>query len=108
MITNRTKNFVVSKDKKICLSVFSKMKGLMFTLKPKTLVFVNNKEIPTPIHMMFMFYPIDVLWLDAGKKVVHKQTLKPFGFSKNISAKYVVELPAGAADKVSVGDLIEF
>ncbi len=108
MIQNKTKKFVISNEKKICTILFSKMKGLMFTSKPRSLVFVNRQEIPTPIHMMFVFYPIDVLWLDSGKKVVHKQTLKPFGFSENIVAKYVVELPAGAAAKVSVGDTIEF
>lgn len=40
----------------------------MFTLKPKTLIFVNKKEMPVSIHMFFVFYPIDVAWLDKKKK----------------------------------------
>jgi uncharacterized protein len=108
MIENKTKKLVISDEKKICESTFSKMKGLMFTLKPKALVFVNNNEIPTPIHMMFMFYPIDVIWLDKDKKVVHIQKLKPWQFSESITAKYVVELPEGKAKGTSVGNQFTF
>jgi len=108
MIINKTKKSVVAKDKKLCTSAFSKFKGLMFTKKAKCLVFVNKKEIPTPIHMMFMLYPIDVIWLDKNKKVVHVQKLKPWQLSKSVAAKYVIELPEGLAKNVSVGDRIEF
>ncbi|MBW3011782.1 DUF192 domain-containing protein [Candidatus Woesearchaeota archaeon] len=108
MIKNMTRNIVLSDEKKICKSIFSKAKGLMFTLKPKSLVFVNNSEAPSMIHMIFVFYPIDVLWLDKDRKVVHMERLAPFRVSKNINAQYIIELPKGSAKETAIGDEIEF
>ena len=46
------------------------------------------------MHMFFVFFPIDVLFLDKNKKIIEiKKNLRPFSFyySKN-KAKYVAEL----------------
>jgi uncharacterized membrane protein (UPF0127 family) len=62
--------------------------------------------------MMFVFFPIDVLFVDKNKKVVEiKESFMPFTFyNPEKKAKYVVELPAGAVKetKTSVGDRIGF
>lgn len=81
------------KNYKICRSWFSKARGLMLS-KKKNLVFVFDKEKKIGLHMFFVFFPIDVLFLDKNKRIIEiKRNLKPFSFytSKN-KAKYVVEL----------------
>lgn len=77
---------------KICKSLWSKTRGLMFS-KKKNLMFVFDDEKRRSLHMLFVFFPIDVLFLDKNKKVVEKARLKPFSFYKSKKkAKYVVEI----------------
>lgn len=48
------------------------------------------------IHTCFMRFPIDVLFLDRGGKVVRAvDTLKPFRLAWGWGARTTVELPAG-------------
>jgi len=57
------------------------------------------------VHMLFMRFPIDVLWLD-GERVVARKRLSPrtgYGVAR---ADRIIELPAGSADGVSVGDTV--
>jgi uncharacterized membrane protein (UPF0127 family) len=78
---------------KICKSTWSKVRGLMFS-KRKNLIFIFEKEEVVPLHMFFVFFPIDVLFLDKNKKIVEiKRDFKPFSYyrPKN-KAMYVVEL----------------
>lgn len=61
------------------------------------------------IHMFFMRFPIDVLYVDRDNRVVRVQEdLKPWriGPVYTRGAKYVVELPAGTVESsgVEVGD----
>lgn len=112
MIKNKTRKIVISREHKLCTSNFSKSKGLMFTLTPKSMVFVFEKEKKIPLHMFFVFFPIDVLYLDKKKKVVEiKESFMPFHFyNPKKKAAYVVELPFGTVDdtKTKLGDIIEF
>ncbi len=92
---------------KICNSVWSKTRGLMFS-KKRNLVFVFDEEKRVSLHMLFVFFPIDVLFLDKDKRIVEiKKNFKPFRVytSKN-KTKYVIEL----ADKnnYTIGDKIDF
>jgi len=108
MITNITKKIIISREEKICKDIFSKCKGLMFTRKiKKPLIFVNKNPELTRIHMFFVFYPIDVAWLDEDKKIIHKEMLKPFTFSKSIKAKYVLEMKTGDL-KAEIGHKLDF
>ena len=78
---------------KLCKSLWSKAKGLMFSRK-KNLIFVFDNERRRGLHMFFVFFPIDVLFLDKNKKIVEiKKNLKPFTFYKSKKkAKFIVEL----------------
>jgi len=62
--------------------------------KKRNLVFVFEHEQRVSLHMFFVFFPIDVLFLDHKKKIVEIKTqFKPFTFYKSKEkAKYVVEL----------------
>ena len=92
---------------KVCKTSFSQSLGLMFSRKnnARALLFEFEKEKKVPLHMFFVFYPIDVLYLnednEGNKRVVElKEDFKPFTFyfPKN-KAKYVVELPANSVNK---------
>lgn len=110
MIQNKTKNFVIIKKAKLCKSMFCKAIGLMFRSKKPDcgLVFIFNKELRADLHMLFVFFPIDVLFLDKDKKVVDiKKNFKPFGYyAPKAKAQYVVELPVGVLKNTVVGDKI--
>lgn len=80
--------------------------------KGRGLVLVVEKEsiLHSSIHMLFVFYPIDVLWVDNTLKVVDKKNLKPFQLwiQPKKAAKYVVELRAETTNNISVGDMLTF
>ncbi len=62
------------------------------------------------IHMFFMRFPIDVVFLDKNKRVVKiSADLKPWRMSGSFRAKSVLELPAGTAARsgTQVGDQLE-
>ncbi|HIH42502.1 TPA: DUF192 domain-containing protein [Candidatus Woesearchaeota archaeon] len=104
------------KEVKYCKSSFSQGLGLMFSRKnnSKALVFELKKPKKVPLHMWFVFYPIDVLYLnedDEGKKriVEIKENFKPFRFYfPKKKAKYVIELPANTVSKgkLNVNDIL--
>lgn len=95
-----------------CESIFSKMRGQMFRSYAKNMVFVFEKEQKVPLHMMFVFFSIDVLFLDSSCRVVELiEGLKPFRFySPKNKAKYVVEVPSGVINSngIKVGTEINF
>ena len=112
MLINKTKKTLLSKKPKFCKTLLSKTIGLMFAFKPKTLIFAWKKEKILSLHMFFVFFPIDVLWLNKNKKVIQlKQNLKPFQIiiPKN-PAQYVIEFRAGTIKKTKtqIKDLIKF
>jgi uncharacterized membrane protein (UPF0127 family) len=112
MILNKSRKTTLSREHKLCKSKFSKARGLMFRLNPKALVFVFEKEKIVALHMLFVFFPIDVLYLDKKKKVVEiKEKLMPFSFyTPKKKSSYVMELPAGTISRTGTetGDKISF
>jgi hypothetical protein len=62
------------------------------------------------IHMCFMSFPIDAVFLDPGMKVLRVLTIKPWRVSPWVAgARGVLELPAGrCAGRVAEGDVLEF
>ncbi|MEX2210241.1 MAG: DUF192 domain-containing protein [Gaiellaceae bacterium] len=57
------------------------------------------------IHTLFMRFPIDVVFCDAGLVVLHvERDLRPWRTAGARGAKVVVELAAGAAAGVRVGE----
>lgn len=64
------------------------------------------------IHTFFMGFPIDVIYVDRGLKVVHlTPCMRPFRLGPLVwQAAYVLELPTGTIERTgtSVGDQLEF
>jgi len=110
-IKNATKKTLLAENAKLCKNILSKCLGLMFS-KPQSLIFIFRKEKIIPLHMFFVFYPIDVLFLDKNKIVVEKkENFRPFSFytPKN-KALYIIELPQNTIKKTktSTGNKIDF
>jgi|SRR3989338_8774582 len=94
---------------KLCDTFLKKFKGLMFSFKPRNLLFILNKEskLNSSIHMMFVFFPIDVFWLDKDMKVIDfKLNVKPFtfGHSPKAAAKYILETPVRELKELKLND----
>ncbi len=63
------------------------------------------------IHMFFMAYPIDVVFLDRDSRVLRVvEALAPWRAAACRRARSVLELPAGACARVGVGpdDVLTF
>ena len=61
------------------------------------------------VHSFGMTYPIDVLFCDAEWKVRHKVSrMKPRRMTRFVmSSRYALEMAAGEAEEVSVGDYLD-
>ena len=63
------------------------------------------------IHMLFMGFPIDVLYVDSALKVIGlHHTLRPWRFGRiHLRSRFVIELPAGtlSATGTEVGDQLQ-
>ncbi|PIZ13167.1 MAG: hypothetical protein COY53_06180 [Elusimicrobia bacterium CG_4_10_14_0_8_um_filter_37_32] len=92
---------------------FSRLRGLMFSgrLKDTGLLIKCPKEgrIQSAIHSFFVFFPIDVVWINSMDTVVRVKRIMPFTFIAvpPKPARYVLELPAGAGINFNVGGRIE-
>ncbi len=90
---------------------FSRFLGLMgrtsFTNRDALWLIPCNQ-----VHTMFMFFYLDLLFLDKGNRVLRKvENIRPFAFSPRESrARSVVELKGGALSYISVyeGDQLIF
>lgn len=113
MIKNTARNSIIARDVIFCEDYISKFMGLMFsTNQKKNLVFKFNDEKIISLHMLFVFYPIDVIFLDKNKIVVDiKENFRPFTFyNSKKKAMYAIELPARTIkkSKTEIGDKIKF
>ena len=111
-IKNKSKNSVLSTESIECSTIWSKFLGLMFLKIPKVLIFKFSKEHKISLHMLFVFFPIDVLFLDKNKKTVDiKENFRPFTFyTSKEKALYAIELQKGTIkkSKTEIGDEISF
>ncbi|HEY3421848.1 MAG TPA: DUF192 domain-containing protein [Methanocellaceae archaeon] len=89
-------------------SILKQVIGLMFRKRvPESfaMVFTMKRDNRDGIHMLFVRFPIDVVFLDKDKRIldIHRN-LKPWtglAFSKK-AFRYAMEMPAGAADRSSL------
>lgn len=87
-------------------SFLSQAKGLMFRRSipdDYALVFEFDGVGSRDVHMVFVPFPLDVLWLRDGE-VQQKKRLSAWTGLAKAEADQLIELPAGAADEVAVGD----
>ena len=114
-LLNTTQKTKLVSGLKVCRSTASQALGLMFSkpIKDEGLLMVFGSEQIVSLHMLFVFFPIDVLFVDRSKRVVEiVEGAKPFVSYITPSAKalYVIELPADTVRKsrTKLGDRLEF
>lgn len=102
-------DLVLADDGERAEGVLAQARGVMFRRSlPEgyALAFPFDEPASRTIHTLFVFVPIDVLWL-VDDEVVKVDCLHPFRGLAHGLADTVVELPAGAADGVEAGDTVE-
>lgn len=90
-------------------SLFQKARGLMFRRSVPdgyALVFRFADPDARDLHMLFVPFSIDALWV-VGTEVTAKKRLRSMVGLGRGTADTVIELPAGAADDVEPGDTVE-
>jgi uncharacterized membrane protein (UPF0127 family) len=83
-------------------SSFARMRGLLGRdgLEPGTGMLIDSAP---SVHMFFMRFPIDVVFLDRDRKVVGvRHRLRPWRVAGARRAVAALELPAGAASAAGV------
>ncbi len=113
-IINKTRKAILVENQVLRKSPLELAVGLMFhkKLKDTCMIFDLGKEKKVSFHMFFVFFPIDIIFLDGNKRIVDmKENFMPFTIYNNKSpAKYAVELPEGTIKKTQtrIGDEMEF
>lgn len=97
-----------------------RVKGLMFRGEIKTdqgMLFIMEEEALHGFWMKNMKFPLDILWLNKQKRIVHMETRVPPCkkppcpvYQSEIPAKYVLELKAGSIEEYNLQlfDKIDF
>ncbi|MDX9833424.1 MAG: DUF192 domain-containing protein, partial [Anaerolineae bacterium] len=100
-----------------CDSFWKRWRGLMFRSRralagEQVYLFVEGCEsvARATIHMLFVFFPIAVLWLDGERRVVDRVLARPFRpyYAPRRPAQYYVEGHPSLLERVRVGDRLEF
>jgi uncharacterized membrane protein (UPF0127 family) len=102
---DRTERLLAS-DVDVAQSRLAQARGLMFRRsipEEYALVFPFDGVEARTLHMLFVPFAIDAVWL-VDDEVTATARLSPFVGLARGDADTVVELPAGAADAVAVGD----
>ncbi|ERH05036.1 MAG: hypothetical protein J07HN4v3_00628 [Halonotius sp. J07HN4] len=99
---------VLASDIEIADSFLQQARGLMFRRSlgdDSALVFQFNSEAKRDVHMLFVPFAIDALWVVNNEVVATKQ-LKPWIGLGRAGADTLIEVPAGTADEVAAGDRV--
>ena len=99
---------VLASDVDVAGSVVSRARGLTFRRSIPDgygLVFPFDGVGTRTLHMLFVPFAIDAVWL-VDDEVTRRKRLAPFIGIGRGTADTVIELPAGAADGVAVGDAV--
>jgi uncharacterized protein len=107
---NVTKGVALATELEIATSFSARSKGLL-----------GRRGLPkdggmlidpcSSIHMWFMLFPIDVIFLDKKNRVVGlRRNIKPWGMAWSWRGAKTIELPVGviASTRTQVGDIVAF
>ena len=112
-VLNKTRERFVATNVAVADSYFSRLIGLLGKTKRWARAGQGLWIIPSHgVHTMGMLFPIDLVFLDREKNVVHvEEHVKPFRISRvSIRTYSVLELPAHTVFRTGtcVGDQLEF
>ena len=92
----------------------SKTLGLMFRKnipEDYALLFMFKEPEVVGVHMLFMRFSIDVIFLDMDKKIIASAVLSPWiGYKQIKMVKYFIEMKQNTIKKygIKTGDIISF
>ena len=112
MLYNKTKKKRVIERVLSANTPWLRLKGLMFENNKRfdyglAFTFPREARATATIHMFFVFFAIDAVFLDKNKRVVDiAKNLQPFmpGYTPKKPAKFLIELPAGKAKAIALGN----
>jgi uncharacterized membrane protein (UPF0127 family) len=114
-LSNAADNVVLLDRVRWCDSFLCKLRGLMFrhALAPgEGLLMVESRasRVGTTIHMMFMAFPIAVVWLDDEFVVVDKVYARPWrlAYAPAKPARYTLEASSTLLEQVQIGNKLSF
>ncbi|WP_436344410.1 DUF192 domain-containing protein [Natronorubrum sp. FCH18a] len=97
---------VLATDVDLAESLLSQTRGLMFRRSlpdGSALVFRFETAKTRDVHMLFVSFPIDAVWV-VDDVVQRVERLQPWRSFARAECDLLVELPAGTADDVEAGD----
>lgn len=110
VIRNATRKTLLAERAALGVSFWLRLRGLMF--RARFAPFDGLWLAPTSeIHMFWVRFPIDLVWLDASLQVVDVTPgIAPWRMKRCPGAASVIELPTGAIEKSKTrpGDQISF
>ena len=98
----------LASDVDVADTTLTRARGLMFRRSipdDYALVFAFDDVDRRDVHMLFVPFPLDVLWL-VGGEVERVKRLRPWIGLGSADADTLIELPAGTADGIEPGDAI--
>jgi len=98
-----------------CSTFACRLRGLTFRgclSDDEGLLLVGQREscAGAAIHMLFVFFPIAVAWLDAAGRVVDSRLALPFRplYAPATPARDILEGPPNLLERIRVGDSLRF
>jgi uncharacterized membrane protein (UPF0127 family) len=104
----------IAKNIEFARTTFRHVLGLMFRKSipyDYSMIFILKKPSQVSIHMLFVFFPIDVIFLNKEKKIMGFSRLRPWvGYKAMEDIKYIIEMKAGTIEMfhLCAGGQMEF
>src|SRR6266496_2788614 len=109
---NRSRGVVLAEDVRIANTHWTRLRGLIGTNESAFRAGQALWIVPSRgVHTIAMGFPLDVLYLDRARRVIHfEESVRPWRFAPiRVSAASVLELPTGTIRKsrTEIGDEID-
>lgn len=107
-LIDRTSGKLLARDVEVADTFWRRFRGLMLRRKfqrGRALLFKFDRPGRHGVHMFFVRFPIDLVYLDSGFRVVDLRAgLKPWAtYRPKAAASYLIELPTGTIRRAGVG-----
>lgn len=114
-VYNRSRRSAFLVRARWCRSFFCRLRGLMFRRELASgegllLVEARPSRMGTAIHMLFVFMPLGVVWVDADFRVVDRVLARPWRplYVPAAAAQYILETRPDVLESVDIGEVLEF
>jgi len=92
----------IARNIEFARTMFRHALGLMFRKciqYDHSMIFILKKPSQVSIHMLFVFFPVDVIFLNKEKKIMGLSRLRPWvGYKAMEDIKYIIEMKAGTIE----------